>query len=99
MKPRVVMHRLKIMDKDWKVLEEVGPYPAVEIKDIIFIKAPNDSINAMKKEFVDAVSASALATQKTFIILPPEAELLEVSETWEPIQDVPKNIPPRRGNN
>jgi len=90
MKPRVVMHRLKILDKDWKVLEEVGPYPAVEVKDIIFIRAPNDSINQHRDQFIEEVSKSALASQKTFIILPPEAELLEVSETWEPIQDIPK---------
>jgi len=92
MKPRVVMHRLKIMDSNYKVLDSVGPYPAVEVKDIVFIRVPDSSVSGCKEEFMKSISNAAYTNQKTFVILPPDAELVEVTETWEVLNDTTKGI-------
>jgi hypothetical protein len=38
MKPQVMMMRLKVLDAKEKLIENIGPFPAVEIDNLILVR-------------------------------------------------------------
>ena len=81
--PQAVTLTLDVLDSEEQVLGNYGPFPAVPIDDLVFIKV---DLKAMSDEDVKSMTASlqgaAMGTNKTFVLLPPEAEILRAREKW-----------------
>ena len=86
--PQAVMLTLDVMDSEEKTLGNYGPFPAVPIDDLVFIKI---DLKDMSREEVQTMVASlesaSMGTNKTFVILPPEAEILRAREQWGSFPD------------
>ena len=84
MKPLALMMRLKIMDANKTVLEQVGPFQAVTLDDVIFIRMSREEAMSLKVTgALEQISEYAAEKKKSFIILPLGAELLEIEHKWE----------------
>lgn len=85
MKPHVITLSIKCMDKKEQVLEVVGNVPYSEVDNMVFLSIPKDV--EITKECLSSLSFAASSTGKTFIIVPPGTELLEITEKWESKKD------------
>jgi hypothetical protein len=84
MKPHVMMMRLKVRNSKEDIIEEIGPFQAVNINDVLFVRMSKEEALSLKAiGTVDQMSAAAAEKGKSFIILPPGAEILEIEQKWE----------------
>jgi hypothetical protein len=83
MKPQVMMMRLKVLDAKEKLIENIGPFPAVEIDNLILVRMSAETIRSIPKDSLTKLGEAAVERGKTFVFLPPEAEFLQVSQKWE----------------
>lgn len=88
MKPLAMMMRLKVMDATETVLEEIGPFQAVPLNDLLILRMSKEEAKSLQESgSLDMLQKLALEKGKTILILPIGAEILEVSQKWEAKKD------------
>jgi len=86
------MLRMKLRALDWKnELIEEFPCGTCEIEDLVFLRIPDDEVMRMRSSGAwERLSESVGETKKTFVLVPPGTEVMEVVRKWEVVD--PKDM-------
>jgi len=86
MKPHVITLKLQALDKQDKLLENIGTIPYSEIDNMVFLAIPKDSMDKDDK-YIESLAKAAGSEGKTFVFVPPGTEVLKIVEKWEAQKD------------